>query len=451
VNPLSLLGGACLVVAAVCLPVVVAGVALASPAVWQPAAVALSVALAGGAGRIPGLGGYRFTLWIVTAVVAAVIYPVAFLHWGPWEIGTAGQSVVIDVNLRNRWLMLAVIQLVMFGMGTHMHLRDLSGVASMPRAVAVGLVAQFSIMPIVGYTLTKIFAFPPEISAGIVLIGSCSSGLASNVITYLAKGNIALSITLTTAGTLLAPFLTPLWMQLLAGEYVKVDFVKMMMEVIKIVIVPVGAAMTHDYLRNLPATSSRKVYRGAIVGTSYIAALLLDIRDCAQGESVPYSPVDPVLEVVGYLFGAVVVGVVYHTLTRWFGWLDRVMPVFSMFGIVYFTAVTTAAGREELMTVGGLLFLAAVIHNSLGYLLGYMLARTWGGGGEGERKGVGGGGVRKRMAAGIAQSMGKLGTVGLPGAIFSPWMNVSGSILANYWRKRPVEEDESIAPTKGAE
>ena len=416
-----LIGTACLVTAAVCLPVAAAGWVAAAPDVWKPAAVGLCVALAAGAGRVPGLAGYRYTLWIVAAVVAAVVYPTAFVKWG-------------DVDLQNRWLMLAVIQLVMFGMGTQMHVRDLGGVAAMPRAVAVGLVAQFSIMPLVGYGLTKVFAFPPDISAGIVLIGSCSSGLASNVITYLAGGNLALSITLTTAGTLLAPVMTPLWMWLLAGEYVRVDFVALMTEVIKIVLVPVGAAMVHDYLRSASPVGRRVVLGTAAVGTAYIATLMGGVF--ADGGPVPALA----FEVVGYLFGAVVAGVAYHALSRRFGWLDGLMPTVSMFGIVYFTAVTTAAGRDNLMTVGGTLFLAAVLHNSAGYALGYLLARACGLDVKSARTvaievGLHNGG----MAAGIARSMDKLGTVGLPGAIFSPWMNVSGSVLANYWRKRPVE------------
>jgi BASS family bile acid:Na+ symporter len=143
----------------------------------------------------------------------------------------------------------------------------------------------------------------------------------------------------------------------------------------------------------------------------------------------------------GFLLGAVVVGVVYHFSTRQLTWLDRKMPVLSMAGIVYFTTVTTAAGRDNLLQVGALLFLAAAMHNSAGYGFGYWLSRLAGLDKNSARSiafevGLQNGG----MASGIAGTMGRLGTMGLAAAIFSPWMNVSGSVLANYWRRRPVND-----------
>ncbi len=118
------------------------------------------------------------------------------------------------------------------------------------------------------------------------------------------------------------------------------------------------------------------------------------------------------------------------------------MPYLSMFGIVYFTTVTTAAGRDNLLNVGFILFLASVIHNGAGYLFGYVLSRLFGLDKKSSRTvafevGLQNGG----MASGLAGSMGKLGTVGLAAAVFSPWMNISGSILANYWRKQALKEE----------
>jgi BASS family bile acid:Na+ symporter len=153
----------------------------------------------------------------------------------------------------------------------------------------------------------------------------------------------------------------------------------------------------------------------------------------------------PWIAMLGFSLAACVAGVLYHSLTRWMPSLDRWMPLASMFGIVYFTAVTTAAGRDDLLKVGGLLFLAAAIHNGLGYLFGYWLSRALGLDRASARTvafevGLQNGG----MASGLAGAMGKLGTVGLAAAVFSPWMNVSGSVLANYWRKRPTS---SVAPS----
>jgi BASS family bile acid:Na+ symporter len=134
--------------------------------------------------------------------------------------------------------------------------------------------------------------------------------------------------------------------------------------------------------------------------------------------------------------------VVYHKLTLLLPKLDSWMPVASMAGIVYFTTVTTAAGRDNLLKVGLLLFLAAAMHNAAGYFFGYWLSRGAGLDKNSARSvafevGLQNGG----MASGLAGAMGKLGTVGLAAAIFSPWMNISGSLLANYWRKKPVAAD----------
>ncbi len=425
---------ACLVVAGAALVTLLAGLALGDPVVWQPAAVACSVGLAIGLGAVAPLRSYQFTAWIVAAVVAAMIYPGRFEQVGP-------------LQLRDPWMILLIVQAVMFGMGTQMSLKDFAGVLKMPWGVLVGIFCQFSIMPLVGFGLAKVFGLPPEIGAGVVLIGSCSSGLASNVMVYIARANLALSITLVSVATLLAPLMTPLWMKLLASEMVEVSFIKMMMEIIKMVLVPIGAALLHDCLKHASVFGRRLVLTIATVGAGWLAMLALGGWDFLDSHLEP--TVMPWIGVVGFLLGAVVVGLAYHWLTRRIPQLDRWMPLASMFGIIYFTAVTTAAGRDNLLTVGGLLFVAAIIHNSAGYFLGYWLSRALGLDRTSARTvalevGLQNGG----MASGLAGAMGKLGTVGLASAIFSPWMNVSGSVLANYWRRRPVTEDggQSVEP-----
>ena len=95
------------------------------------------------------------------------------------------------------------------------------------------MISHFTIMPLVGVTLAKSFGFPPEIAAGVVLIGSSPSGLASNVMAYLAKANVALSVTLTAVATIIAPFMTPLLMKYLAGSFVPIDFYAMMISIFK--------------------------------------------------------------------------------------------------------------------------------------------------------------------------------------------------------------------------
>jgi BASS family bile acid:Na+ symporter len=397
------------------------------PALWQPAVVILTVTLAVALRFIPKLRGYQFTAWIIAAVTAAMIYPAAFLKWGGFD-------------LRDKWLILIVVQVVMFGMGTQMSLKDFTGIIRSPRGVLVGIVCHFSVMPLVGFALTKIFHFEPEIAAGIILIGSCSSGLASNVMAYIAKSNLALSVTVTAITTIIAPLMTPLWMKLLAGTLVEVSFFKMMMEIIKIVLVPIGAALLHDYLKHAPAQGRRIVLFTATVGAMWI--LFLALGGWVWVKANTGDSTGTLIGVGGFLLGAVVVGMLYHFLTLKLSWLDRRMPVLSMAGIVYFTTVTTAAGRDNLLQVGALLFLAAALHNAAGYGFGYWLSRAAGLDKNSARSvafevGLQNGG----MASGIAGAMGKLGTMGLAAAIFSPWMNVSGSMLANYWRKRPANVD----------
>jgi BASS family bile acid:Na+ symporter len=374
---------------------------------------------------LPSLKGYQFTAWIIAAVTAAMLCPAAFLKWG-------------NLDLRNKWLILIVVQLVMFGMGTQMSLKDFTGLVRMPRGVLVGILCHFSVMPLVGWTLTKVFRFPAEIAAGIILIGSCSSGLASNVMAYLANANLALSITVTAITTLIAPVMTPFLMKVLAGTLVEVKFFNMMIEIIKIVIVPIGAALLHDYLRHASARGRRVVLAIAAFGVAWLAFFALGGWSLLAGNLSGAAATS--IGLSGFLLGAVVVGVLYHALTLRLSRLEGLMPVASMAGIVYFTTVTTAAGRDNLLKVGAVLFFAAALHNAAGYFFGYWLSRASGLDRNSARSvafevGLQNGG----MASGLAGAMGKLGTVGLAAAVFSPWMNVSGSVLANYWRKRPAE------------
>jgi bile acid:Na+ symporter, BASS family len=419
----------CLGLSGLAILVLLGGLLWGLPALWQPAAVVAAVALAIGLGAVAALKGYQYTAWIIAAVVAGMVYPSAFLHWG-------------DFDLRNKWLILVVVQLVMFGMGIQMSLRDFSGLAQTGKGVLVGLLGHFTIMPLVGWLLTRVFTFEPEIAAGIILIGSCSSGLASNVMVYIARANLVLSVTVTAMATLIAPFLTPLLMKLLAGTLIEIRFLNMMMEIIKIVLVPVGAALLHDYLKTASPAGWRRVKAVVVVGIAWLAAMALG--GWTWMETHPAGWLFPAGEGLSFAAGAVLVGVGYHGLTRSFHRLDVIMPYISMGGIIYFTTVTTAAGRDNLLQVGLLLFLASVIHNAAGYFFGYWISRAFGLDINSARTvafevGLQNGG----MASGLAGTMGKLGTVGLAAAVFSPWMNISGSILANYWRRKPVETKEA--------
>ncbi|RKR84361.1 BASS family bile acid:Na+ symporter [Mucilaginibacter gracilis] len=424
---IKLLQRFCLYISGLALLVLLFGIINLNTALWQAAAVCLAVCFAIGIASLHSLKNYQYTAWIIVAVVAAMIYPHAFLKWG-------------SVDLRNKWLILIIVQMVMFGMGIQMSIRDFSGLASTGKGVLIGLACHFSIMPLMGFLLTRIFHFEPEIAAGIILIGSCSSGLASNVMVYLARANLVLSVTVTAMATLAAPFLTPLLMHLLAGTLIEVKFVSMMMEIIKIVIVPIGAAFVHDYLKHASAKGKRNTYSIAALCVVWLA---LQPFGAWQWLSLNLSaPALQSAEVFNFLTGAFIVGAVYHQLYLNYRRVDEYIPYLSMFGIVYFTTVTTAAGHDNLLHVGLLLFLASVIHNGAGYFFGYWLSRLFKLDKNSARTiafevGLQNGG----MASGLAGNMGKLATVGLAAAVFSPWMNISGSILANYWRRQPTGEE----------
>lgn len=400
-----------------------------------PAALSAALFAAFGLGAIPALKGYQYTAWIIAAIVAGMLFPQNVLYVG-------------DFDMRSPWLIMVIVQLVMFGMGAQMHLSDFQGVARSPRGVAIGLLCQFSIMPGMGWLLTQVFDFPLEIAAGIILIGSCSSGLASNVMAYIAKANLALSITVTAVATMAAPLATPLLMKLLASTFVDVDFSAMMLSIIKITLAPIGAALLADYL-NRASPYARTLARLIAGGCALWLVFYI-----FGGEKQLASNLSPEaalsVNIFGFFAGAIVVGTMYHALRTAFPSVQSFMPYLSMFGIVYFTTVTTAAGRDYLLQVGGLLLLASIIHNSAGYILGYWFSRALGLDVPSARTmalevGMQNGG----MASGIAGEMGKLGTLGLAAAVFSPWMNISGSILANIWgrmaEKDAVEGQERTA------
>ncbi|TDD97789.1 bile acid:sodium symporter family protein [Flavobacterium cellulosilyticum] len=393
--------------------------------VWKLGLVLGFSSVSIGVGYLKVLSGYQYTFWIITAVCAGLIYPDFFLHVGGFD-------------MRNKWLILIIIQLVMFGMGTQMSIKDFTGIRHSGRGVLIGLLGHFTIMPLTGFFIATTFGFEPEIAAGIILIGSCSSGLASNVMTYIAKGDLVLSVTVTAISTLAAPIMTPFLMKIFAGTLVEVHFFNMMMEIVKIVIVPLTAAMIHDILKTYGASAQRNVKILTVIATIWLAIVFIFWESFGIA---PDSTSASLFEILNFLCGAFIVGYLYHLVYKSYAKIDVMMPYFSMFGIIYFTLVTTAAGRDNLIQIGFLLFLASILHNGAGYFFGYWLSRA---SGLDKRKsqtiafevGLQNGG----MASGLAGSMGKLATLGLASAVFSPWMNVSGSLLANYWRKKGDRE-----------
>ena len=136
-----------------------------------------------------------------------------------------------------------LLGVIMFGMGLTLQADDFRVVFSRPKDIIIGCLAQFTVMPLLAWLLAKVFALDEALTVGVVLVGCCPGGTASNVITYLAKGDLALSVGMTGVSTLLAPVLTPLLVLLLAGKTVTVDVVGMLLSILWVVILPIAAGL----------------------------------------------------------------------------------------------------------------------------------------------------------------------------------------------------------------
>ena len=160
-----------------------------------------------------------FALWVVLFSGIALLVPEAFVWlraYIPWMLG-----------------------IIMFGMGMTMTVGDFKSVLQSPKAVAIGVVAQFVAMPGLAYLLCKLFQLPPEIAIGVILVGCCPGGTASNVITYMAKGNTALSVACTSVSTLLAPIFTPAIFYLLASQWIEINALSMLVSILQVVLFPI--------------------------------------------------------------------------------------------------------------------------------------------------------------------------------------------------------------------
>ena len=302
-----------------------------------------------------------FTAWVMTCVLAAFCFPHVFTRWGELELKT---------------LIVPLIQLIMFGMGATLAISDFTRVLKMPWAVFIGIFLQFLIMPLLGFSLAMAFGFEPSVAAGVILIGSCPGGVASNVMTYLSRGNVALSVTMTACSTLIAPIMTPLLMSMLAGTLVEIVFIDWVINIVKIIIVPISLGLTFNSI--LRAVDRR---------------------------------------------GA---------------WIDRCLSLIAMAGICFIIGIIIADSRDKLLTIGIALVAASILHNAAGYLLGYFGARLARLDESSCRTvaievGLQNGG----MATALAINTLKDPLAALAPAIFGPWMNISGSMLASWWAARP--------------
>lgn len=182
------------------------------------------------------------------------------------------------------WVINPMLGVIMFGMGLTLSPQDFKVVLSRPKDIFIGCLTQFTVMPLLALGLTLAFSLPKELAIGVILVGCCPGGTASNVITYLAKGDLALSVGMTAASTILAPLMTPFLVWLLAGTMVDVDTVGMLMSIVYVVIAPIVCgllcqrflpAMTKRVTPYLPALSSVAIMVVVVIVVSHNAERLL--------------------------------------------------------------------------------------------------------------------------------------------------------------------------------
>ncbi|WP_378954412.1 bile acid:sodium symporter family protein [Pelosinus sp. sgz500959] len=306
-----------------------------------------------------------FSLWIILGVVAA--------YFNPESFKPLAQYVPY------------CIMAVMLSMGLTVSVDDFKLILTRPKDVFWGIVLRYMIMPFIAFGLTKVLDLPPVLAAGLILVGCCPSGVASNVMTFLAKGDTALSITVSTINTIIAPFITPFMFVFLVGTIVPVDANKILIDILKIVLIP--------------------VFLGAV-----IRAYASDF-------------VDKIMPIV---------------------------PIVSVIAIFITTSSGFALSAGSLAQVALIAFVAVAIHNILGLTTGYWAARAVGmphfkGKAICFEIGMENGGLAMALALAHLAPL-----AFIPAAIFNLIHNLTGPLLANYWREKEEKRELALEDGKSA-
>ena len=292
-----------------------------------------------------------FLVWMLIAAIIGFIFPVQLAtlsSWVPYLLG-----------------------IVMLGMGLTIDPKDFKIIFQAPRSVIVGVILQYTIMPLSAFLIVKLFHLPPEIAIGVILVGCCPGGTSSNVMSYLANANVALSVAITSVSTLLAPFLTPALIYLFAHEWLQVSFISMFWSVVQVILIPI---------------------------------------------------------IIGFVLQKVFKKFADTTATA--------LPIVSVGAISLILASVVGSSKAQILATGLLIFAVVILHNLIGYVLGYTFAKIL----KLDRPDKKAVSIEVGMQnSGLAVS---LATVhfnplsAVPGAVFSLIHNITGPILAKYWNKR---------------
>ncbi|KLT72570.1 sodium transporter [Neisseria arctica] len=302
--------------------------------------------------------GRTFAVWAALFALIGFLFPETFkwaLPYIPWLLG-----------------------IIMFGMGMTLSPADFKILGQHPKAVLIGVAAQFIIMPLVAYALAVGLDLPAEIAIGVILVGSCPGGTASNVITYLARGNVALSVAVTSVSTLLAPILTPAVFYLLANQWLEISATSMFVSILQIVLLPIVLGL--------------------------LAHMLLKKQtEAANG----------------------------------------LLPLVSVLSIVLIIGAIIGASKPKIIESGLLIFAVVVLHNGIGYLLGFLTAKLCKLPYDAQKTlsievGMQNSGLGAALAAAYFTPL-----AAVPSALFSVWHNISGSLLASYWARKADDKSSS--------
>lgn len=301
--------------------------------------------------KISQFASKTFAIWVLVFAAFAFFLPEQFTWIAPYI------SILLGI--------------IMFGMGMTISAEDFKEVGKHPLKVLIGVLSQFMVMPFLAFALAKGLRLEPEIAIGVILVGCCPGGTASNVMTFLAKGNIALSVAITSVSTLLAPIVTPALIYLLASEWMEVSAKDMFISVIQIVLIPI------------------------ILGFIVQIFLKEQVKKSAD-----------------------------------------LMPLVSVFAIVLIVAAVVSTSKDRIMESGLLIFGVVILHNGLGYLLGFLIGKMFKLTYQDQ----------KAMAIEVGMQNSGLGAAlasahfsplaAVPSAIFSFWHNISGALLATYWARK---------------
>jgi len=311
--------------------------------------------------KISGFAGKTFTLWVLIFAVIAFNFPTHFVWLGGYIVPLLG--------------------IVMFGMGLTLELSDFKEVFKRPKEVALGVVGHFVIMPLLAFLLAVGLHLPKEVAVGVILVGCCPSGTASNVMVFLARGNVALAVGIASVSTILAPIVTPLLILLFASKWVDVSVASLFLQIVQVVIVPLA---------------------------------------------------------VGFI------------IKKFFGKQARAgskaMPLVSVIAIVLIVSAVVAGSAAKIAETGLLIFGVVILHNVLGFLIGFFFARLCGMD-LAKQKAVSMEVGMQNSGLGVAIATAHFSPLAaVPSAIFSVWHNLSGSVLANIYSrmKEKGQNDESI-------